>query len=123
LRPYASSVESATQERRIAQVWEARSVVGAAVGQIKPGGIRAYAGEDICVPITKVAEALVRIQEIGERHRIPIASYGHIGGGTVHAAIVADLTDPDEVQRVELAADEINRLALELGGTVTGEHG
>ncbi|MCS7001558.1 MAG: hypothetical protein NZ518_01800, partial [Dehalococcoidia bacterium] len=58
-----------------------------------------------------------------DRFGLPIASYGHIGGGIVHAAIIADLTNSDHVERVLGAADAINRLALELGGTVTGEHG
>jgi len=120
---YATQVEWSTDPKRINALWEGRSVIGAAVGAIRPGGVRVYAGEDICVPITRVAEALRRIQEIGDRHGIAVASYGHIGAGTIHAGLVGDPLNPDEVGRLEQVADEINRLALELGGTVTGEHG
>ncbi|MFN8534253.1 MAG: FAD-binding oxidoreductase [Dehalococcoidia bacterium] len=120
---WASRVDWADEPARVAQIWEARSVAGAAVGIIQPKGVRAYAGEDICVPITRLGEALVRIQAISAEFGIPVASYGHIGGGIVHAALVADLTDVDQIRRVELTADAINRLALDLGGTVTGEHG
>ena len=47
----------------------------------------------------------------------------HIGSGNVHSAFVIDPRDPDEVRRVLAASDDIHRLALEMGGTVTGEHG
>ncbi|MCS6800549.1 MAG: FAD-binding oxidoreductase [Chloroflexota bacterium] len=123
VRPWASHIEWADAPDRVAQIWEARSVAGAAVGLLQQRGVRAYAGEDICVPIARLGEALERIQAISSAYGLPIASYGHIGGGIVHAALVADLTDVDQVRRVELAADAINRLALELNGTVTGEHG
>lgn len=120
---WASHLDWADEPARVAQIWEARSVAGAAVGLLRPNGVRAYAGEDICVPIARLGEALVRIQAISAEHGIPVASYGHIGGGIVHAALVADLTNIDEIRRVELTADAINRLALDLNGTVTGEHG
>lgn len=121
--PWASRVEWADEPGRVAEIWEARSVAGAAVGILQEKGVRAYAGEDICVPIDRLGEALIRIQAISSEFGIPVASYGHIGGGIVHAALVADLTNQDQIHRVELTADAINRLALELGGTVTGEHG
>lgn len=120
---WATRIDWADEPARVAQIWEARSVAGAAVGLIQPNGVRAYAGEDICVPIDRLGEALVRIQAISAEFGIPVASYGHIGGGIVHAALVADLTDVDQIRRVELTADAINRLALDLHGTVTGEHG
>ncbi|MCL6647359.1 MAG: FAD-binding oxidoreductase [Chloroflexi bacterium] len=123
VRPFARQVDWADDPPRVAQIWEARSVAGAAVGLLQPKGVRAYAGEDICVPITRLGEALERIQAISAEYGVPIASYGHIGGGIVHAALVADLTATEQLARVEQAADAINCLALELGGTVTGEHG
>jgi glycolate oxidase len=104
-------------------LWDARSVVGAAVGTLRPGANRAYCGEDICVPVAHIPEALRAIQDIGARHGITIATYGHIGGGSLHPANLIDGRDPDEIRRVLLVADEIHHLALRLGGTVTGEHG
>jgi glycolate oxidase len=121
--PLAQQAEWSDEPTRISALWEARSVVGAAVGMLRPGSNRAYCGEDICVPVARIPETLRAIQEISARHRIPIATYGHIGGGGLHPGHLIDGRDPDEVQRVLRVADEVHRLALRMGGTTTGEHG
>src|SRR5215207_3077177 len=121
--PLAVQAEWSDEPVRIAALWEARSVVGAAVGTLRPGSQRAYCGEDICVPVSKIPEALRAIQDISTRHRIPIATYGHIGGGGLHPGHLIDGKDPDEVRRVLRVADDIHQLALRMGGTTTGEHG
>lgn len=119
----ATKVEWSDDPRRIAQLWEARSVVGAAMSVLKRGGMRAYAGEDICVPIARVPETLRRIHEIARELNLVIGTYGHIGGGNIHTGPVIDPEDEDEIARVQRFADAVHRLALEVGGTVTGEHG
>jgi glycolate oxidase len=121
--PLAVQADWSDEPARIAALWEARSVVGAAVGTLRPGSQRAYCGEDICVPVSKIPEALRAIQDISAKHRIPIATYGHIGGGGLHPGHLIDGKDPDEVRRVLLVADDIHHLALQLGGSTTGEHG
>ncbi|MBI2940782.1 MAG: FAD-binding protein [Chloroflexi bacterium] len=120
---FASRVEWSTEPKRVAALWEARSVVGAASGQVRPGAARVYAGEDICVPLARVPEALRTIQETARRNDLTVVTYGHIATGNLHPAPVIDVANPDEVARVQLFADEIHRLARRLGGTVTGEHG
>jgi glycolate oxidase len=122
-RPLARSVEWSGEPTRIAALWEARSLVGAAVGALRPGSNRAYCGEDICVPVARIPEALRAIQDVSARHRVPIATYGHVGGGGLHPGNLIDARDPDEIRRVLLVADEVHQLALRLGGTTTGEHG
>jgi glycolate oxidase len=117
------SVEWSTEPKRIAALWEARSVVGAAVGTLRPNSNRAYCGEDICVPVSKIPETLRALQDISRKHSIPIATYGHIGGGSLHPGHLIDGRDPDEVRRVLLVADDVHALALRMGGTTTGEHG
>jgi glycolate oxidase len=119
----ARSVEWSDEPARIAALWEARSVVGVAVGTLRPGSNRAYCGEDICVPVARIPETLRAIQEISATHGIPIATYGHIGGGGLHPGHLINGRDPDEVRRVLRVADEIHELALRMGGTTTGEHG
>lgn len=115
--------EWSDEPARINALWEARSVVGAAVGTLRPGSNRAYCGEDICVPVARIPETLRAIQDISARHRIPIATYGHIGGGGLHPGHLIDGRDPDEIQRVLRVADDVHQLALRMGGTTTGEHG
>jgi glycolate oxidase len=121
--PLARQAEWSDEPKRIAALWEARSVVGAAVGTLRPGSTRAYCGEDIAVPVSAIPEALRAIQDISARHRVLVATYGHIGGGGLHPGLLIDGHDPDEIQRALRVADEIHQLALRMGGTVTGEHG
>jgi glycolate oxidase len=123
IAPFAQRAEWSAEPARINALWEARSVVGAAVGMLRPGSNRAYCGEDICVPVAKIPATLRAIQDISARHRIPIATYGHIGGGGLHPGHLIDGRDPDEIQRVLRVADDIHQLALRMGGTTTGEHG
>jgi glycolate oxidase len=123
IAPFARRTEWSDEPARINALWEARSVVGAAVGTLRPGSNRAYCGEDICVPVARIPETLRAIQDISARHQIPIATYGHIGGGGLHPGHLIDGRNPDEIQRVLRVADQIHQLALRMGGTTTGEHG
>jgi glycolate dehydrogenase FAD-linked subunit len=120
---FAQKVEWTDDPKRLNELWTARSVVGAAAGRVKPGATRVYIGEDICVPISKVAQALRFIQKTSEKYNIPIVTYGHIGDGNLHAAPVINTYDPSEIEKVRKIGDEIHRMALELEGTTTGEHG
>lgn len=123
VEPYAARVETSNDPAWVAKIWDGRSVVGAAAGRIKPNGSRVYAGEDVCVPISRIPDALRGIHAIAKKYDIPIITYGHVGCGMLHPGPVINRANVDEVRRVQHVADEINRLALELGGTTTGEHG
>ena len=122
-RRFTDKVVTATEPQEVATLWEARSVVGVASAMVKPGATRVYAGEDICVPIVKVPEVLRAVQDLGRKYDTVMVTYGHIGNGNMHTAPIADISDPDQVQRIFKIADEIHQLALRVGGTVTGEHG
>jgi glycolate oxidase len=63
------------------------------------------------------------IQEIGQRHGMTIATYGHAGDGNLHPQLLYDEYDPKQVERVEKAEEEIFKLAISLHGTLSGEHG
>jgi glycolate oxidase len=79
--------------------------------------------EDICVPIGAVPEMLGRIEQIASKHNILIASIAHIGDGNLHPLLIAEPGDTAARDRAKLAFEEILTDALDLGGTVTGEHG
>ena len=64
-----------------------------------------------------------RIREIAAKHRVEIAIFGHAGDGNLHPTGLTDTRDRDELARVEAAFAEIFDAALDLGGTITGEHG
>ncbi|WP_181780664.1 FAD-binding oxidoreductase [Pseudonocardia pini] len=79
--------------------------------------------EDVCVPKGRVPEMLGRIEKAATDHRITIANIAHAGDGNLHPLLVVDPGDEAAKARAQLAFDDIVAAALELGGTVTGEHG
>lgn len=119
----AVKVEWATEPARMAALWEGRAATAAAAARVRPDGSRIFAGEDISVPLSKVATALRRIRELGEKYGIKVVNYGHIGDGNVHTAPVIDPENEAEVQKVLGLVNDIHLLAIELEGTTTGEHG
>jgi glycolate oxidase len=79
--------------------------------------------EDVCVPRTRLPEMVVRIEQAAARHGVFIATVAHAGDGNLHPVFVFERGLPDVPPEVWAAADEVFRAALELGGTLTGEHG
>lgn len=119
----ARNVEWATDPQRMTQLWEGRSVTATAAARVRPDGSRVFAGEDISVPLSRVADTLRSIRALGEKYGIKVVNYGHIGDGNVHTAPVINPENPEEVERVLKLVDEIHLLAIELQGSTTGEHG
>jgi len=79
--------------------------------------------EDVCVPRSTLPDMVARIERAAQRHGVFIATVAHAGDGNLHPLFVFDRGLPDVPAEVWAAADEIFRGALELGGTLTGEHG
>jgi glycolate oxidase subunit GlcD len=79
--------------------------------------------EDVGVPLPRIPELLARVQHIAAARETSIPVIGHAGDGNFHPLVTYDAADPDATARAESAFDEIMQAALELGGTITGEHG
>jgi glycolate oxidase len=79
--------------------------------------------EDVVVPRSRVPDLLRAIHEIGTRRGLRIGVFGHAGDGNLHPSFVFDRDDPGGGARLREAQDDLFRAALELGGSVTGEHG
>jgi glycolate oxidase len=79
--------------------------------------------EDVGVPRARVPEMLRAIEAIATRHHLVCGTFGHAGDGNLHPTFVLDRDDETAVDRLHDAQDELFAAALELGGTVTGEHG
>lgn len=101
------------------EIWESRRSISAALGRIAPSRI----GEDICVPRARVPEMLEIIQRIGKKHDLMIAVFGHVGDGILHPNILTDRRDPKMMKRTSAAIGEVFEAAVDLGGTISGEHG
>ncbi len=84
---------------------------------------KALLPEDVAVPRERLAELLAGITLIGRRHAVTLPTIGHAGDGNMHPLLVFDGNDPDETSRAKAAFADIVALALELGGTIAGEHG
>jgi glycolate oxidase len=79
--------------------------------------------EDVGVPRSRVTDLLRAITEIGVRHGVRIATFGHAGDGNLHPNFIFDRDDPRAEEVTELARADLYRAAIALGGTVTAEHG
>jgi glycolate oxidase len=79
--------------------------------------------DDVCVPVSRLADFVAQVEKISADVDLTIAVVGHAGDGNVHPNVVFDAGDEGQVRRARRAFDEIMRLGLALGGTVTGEHG
>jgi glycolate oxidase len=119
----ARTIEWSTEPQRMAQLWEGRSITATAAARVRKDGSRIFAGEDISVPLSRVADTLRAIRALGDKYGIKVVNYGHIGDGNVHTAPVINPEIPEEVERVMKLVDEIHLLAIELQGSTTGEHG
>jgi glycolate oxidase len=79
--------------------------------------------EDVGVPRARVPQLLAAIERIAAAHKVRCATFGHAGDGNLHPNLIFDRDDPDAARLTHLVRDEIFRAALDLGGTVTAEHG
>jgi glycolate oxidase len=79
--------------------------------------------DDVGVPLSRIAELLAAVERIAEQREVLIGTFGHAGDGNMHPTLVFDRNDPDAVARARAAFDDILHVVLELGGTITGEHG
>ncbi|MCG0278694.1 MAG: FAD-binding protein [Thermanaeromonas sp.] len=101
------------------ELWKARKSISPAIAKIKPTKI----SEDATVPRSRVAEMIKRLGQIRQKYGIDLVIFGHAGDGNLHPNIACDRSDPEEMEKVEKAIGEIFEAALELGGTLSGEHG
>jgi glycolate oxidase len=115
----ATQVRIAGSEAEAADVLAARRAVLPALSRLEPLTIL----EDATVPRSRIAEMVARIQEIAAQQGLLIGTFGHAGDGNLHPTVVLDAADSAAVQRAHAAFDEIFAIAIEMGGSITGEHG
>ena len=115
----ATQVILATSEEQRQDLWKARRSGNGALGRIKP----AYMVQDVTVPRHKVPWMLTFVADIARKYDITIAQLAHAGDGNLHPHLLYDPFNKEEHARVEKAALDIFKAALDCGGTLTGEHG
>lgn len=115
----AVSVKLAKTKEEAEGLSTARRAALSALARLKPTTIL----EDATVPRSKISEMVAAINEIAEKYSLKICTFGHAGDGNLHPTCLTDARDTEEIHKVELAFEEIFSKAIELGGTITGEHG
>ena len=117
---------SGAQEIRIAQddaerarIWKGRKGAFSAVGRLSPD----YIVQDGVVPRSKLGQALATIDRLSAQYNIRVANVFHAGDGNLHPLILYDGREPGALARAEQLAGEILQLCIDLGGSITGEHG
>lgn len=115
----AREVRVARSKEESDQLWSARRSALAAVAR----GCVTMIIEDATVPRSAVPEFVRIIGELARKHRLRVPLLAHAGDGNMHPMVMTDFRDQEEMARVDAFADELFRAALDLGGTLSGEHG
>lgn len=115
----ATQVRTAATEAERMKLWQGRKSAFPAVGRISPD----YYCMDGTIPRKRLPEILQRISDLSEEYNLPVANVFHAGDGNLHPLILYDANKAGELQRTEEFGGKILEACVEVGGTITGEHG
>lgn len=115
----ASKVTVAKNESERANLWKARRSISPSLARLSPNKL----GEDITVPRSAIPDAIRGLKAISNTYGLPIVVFGHAGDGNLHPNILFDKRKPEHMEKLEKMVAEEFALALELNGTLSGEHG
>lgn len=115
----AIQVDRARSAKEAADLWEVRRAISPSLRQLNLSKIN----EDIVVPRSKIPELVHRIEAIKHKYQIKIVNFGHAGDGNLHVNVMYNEALPAEKEKAEKAVEEVFREVLDLGGTISGEHG
>jgi glycolate oxidase len=106
-----------------AKLFAARGGLVPAMSRLQPGFRLVPLVEDFGVPMSRIPETISEIQKIAEKYGFPVATFGHIGDGNLHATFIMNPTEPEQWKKVKGIALEFIDMTLKMGGTVSAEHG
>ncbi|MFC1840603.1 FAD-binding oxidoreductase [Thermodesulfobacteriota bacterium] len=109
----------ASDEREVELIWDARRKISPSLLELKPGKI----SEDIVVPRSRIPDLITFLRDLSKKYNLPIPAYGHAGDGNIHVNVLLDRENPDEVNKGDNIIKELFQKVIDLGGTITGEHG
>jgi len=116
---HGADIKMAEDEDARNKLWTARRAVSTALYHIAPTKIN----EDIVVPRNQIPEMLKRLRRLSEESGIKIVNFGHAGDGNIHVNIMIDKKNEEEYKKGVTLVEQIFKITLELGGTISGEHG
>ncbi len=115
----AENVVAAKDEAEKTRLWEARRKALPALARFRPTIVL----EDATVPRSKIPQMVETVNDIAKKYDLFIGTFGHAGDGNLHPSILCDRRNKQEFARVEAAIDELFTRTIEMGGTLSGEHG
>ena len=115
----ARDIQSAKDDKERALLWKSRKRAFGAMGRLSPS----YYVQDGVVPRTKLPDIMRIIEKTGKKYDLLIGNVFHAGDGNIHPCIAYDDRDSEQAARTVAAGDEILRACVDLGGSITGEHG
>lgn len=115
----AAKIVQAANAEENEKIWNARRSAFACTAKLKPNVIT----EDVAVPRENIAPLIKKIAQICKENNITVCIMGHAGDGNIHPNFALDLSDKSEVIRFKKVKDELFNTAIELKGTLSGEHG
>jgi glycolate oxidase len=115
----AGRIDMAENQEEIEVLWKARKSVSPALFKYGPDKIN----EDIVVPRNRIPEMVQKIKILSQKTGLTMVSFGHAGDGNIHFNIMLDKKDPSQLQKASQAVEEIFDFTIQLGGTISGEHG
>ena len=115
----AYEVRVAKDDEERARLWLGRKGAFGAMGRISPDMLVM----DAVIPRTRLPEVLLEIDRIAARYQLPVANVFHAGDGNLHPLILFDSRRPDQVDRIFKMGEEILKLCVDVGGSLSGEHG
>jgi D-lactate dehydrogenase len=113
------SVETATSSEDVERLWRTRKALSPALRNIAPKKIN----EDIVVPVSRIPDLIERLEALSQRTGVTIVNFGHAGNGNIHVNLLVDPDDSEQMAAADPCLDAVFDLVLELGGTLSGEHG
>ncbi len=112
-------IQQAQSQQEIAALWETRKALSPALRRVAPKKIN----EDVVVPVSCMPELVNQLARLADRHKIKIINFGHAGNGNLHVNLLYDPDDPAQQRRAQACLEEVFNAVLEMGGTISGEHG
>ena len=115
----AIAVDRAHTPEEAEKLWQARRTAFGAVASMRPNCIV----EDVTVPVKKLPDIIRKVVKLTRKYDLKIAVLAHAGDGNLHPLIMTDLRDREEMDRVDRMLEELCGAAIQMGGTLSGEHG
>ncbi len=115
----STEFRAATDKFEVRDLWKVRRSISPALKRLKSLKLN----EDVVVPRSKLVELITGVEQISKARGVIIASFGHAGDGNIHVNIMVDKDDEEDCAKGLRAVEDVFKLTISLGGTISGEHG